>query len=160
MSFAAFSGELRRFMDRDVRGLGTAAFREAANLAARAVIEGNGFGPGAPLDTGFLRASFRVSRNQPEDGPTTAPAVPGRQPGDAPLYPTTADTTAIGAAQLGDTIYVTTLAEYAGYLEEGGMVRRNGPPELVGTPTEFIAPVDARWPQIVEEAVRRTGFGA
>jgi len=154
-----FTDELRAFGQEDVQRLGTQVFGEAAQAAAEAVVIGNQFGPGAPLDTGFLRASFRVSRNRPEDGPSVAPPTPGRKDGDPPIYATTLDTSAIASAVLGDEVYCTTVAEYADYLEEGGLTRRNGPPENRGASTQFVAPVEARWLQIVDDAVRRVGYG-
>lgn len=154
-----FRAELRAFQQIDVSGKAETLFQEAAAAAAEAVVLGNQFGPGAPLDTGFLRASFRVALNAPEDGPSTPPPTPGRKDGDPPLYPNTLDTSAAARAKLGNTIYCTTVAEYATYLEEGGLVRRHGPPENVGAPTPFVAPVEARWDAIVEDAAARVGYG-
>lgn len=160
MSILEFSRELRDFIREDVQGAGERTLETAAGLAAEAVVVGNTFGPGAPVDTGFLRASFRVSKNQPDDGPSTPPELPGRQAGDPPVFDTRLSATRGVRLRFGDLLYVTTMAEYAIYLEEGGMLRRNGPPELVGTPTPFVAPVEARWPAIVETAARRNGFGS
>lgn len=155
---ASFSRGLEAFFREDVEGRATAAFQEAAQLTAEAIVVGSQYGPGAPLDTGFLRASFRVSRNRPDDGPTTPPPTPGRTPGDAPLYPTTVDTSPAATARLGETIYITTAAEYAVYLEEGDLTRRHGP--LAGAPTPFVGPVEARWAAILDDAARRAGYGA
>ena len=153
-----FTDQLRGF-GQDVERVGAATFHAAAEATAEAVVIGNQFGPGAPLDTGFLRASFRVSRNRPEDGPSVAPVVTGRKDGDPPIYTTALDTSSIAAAGLGDEIFVSTVAEYADYLEAGGMVRRNGPPENRGASTQFVAPVEARWPAILDDAARRVGYG-
>jgi hypothetical protein len=155
----SFQAELRVFGRADVSGRATIALQEAAQTTAEAVVIGNAFGPGTPLDTGFLRASFRVAKTSPNDGPSVRPPTPGRKDGDPAIYPNTVDTAAAAAAQLGDRVYVTTMAEYATYLEAGGMTRRNGPPENVGTPTPFVAPVEARWPQILDDAARRAGYG-
>lgn len=155
----AFTDQLQAFGRLDVMGVATEVFQESAQVAAEAVVIGNAYGPGAPLDTGFLRASFRVAKNAPEDGPSAPPATPGRKDGDPPRYPTTLDTSATQTAALGDRVYCTTVAEYADYLEEGGLTRRNGPPENVGAPTPFVAPVDARWLQIVDDTARRVGYG-
>jgi hypothetical protein len=152
-----FTREMRAFFRDDVEGRGTAAFQEAAQQAAEAIIIGSQYGPGAPLDTGFLRASFRVSRNRPEDGPSEAPPTPGRQPGAPPIFTTTPDTSQVATAVLGDEVFITTVAEYAQHLEENGLTRRNGP--RAGQPTEFIAPVEARWPAILDDAARRAGYG-
>jgi hypothetical protein len=154
---AAFTRDLQAFFRDDVEGRGTAAFREAAQTTAEAIVVGNQFSIGAPLDTGFLRASFRVSRTRPEDGPSERPATPGRQPGDAPLFPATVDTSPAATATLGEDVYIATPVEYAQYLEENGLTRRNGP--NVGQPTEFVAPVEARWPAILDDAARRAGYG-
>ena len=154
-----FTDQLRAFGERDVLGLATDVFQDAAQATAEAVVIGNQYGPGTPLDTGFLRASFRVAKNSPEDGPSVRPPTPGRTPGDAPLYPNTVDTSATQTAFLGDKVYCTTVAAYADYLEEGGITRRHGPPENVGTPTPFVAPVEARWEQIVDDTARRVGYG-
>jgi len=159
MLFKEFTDQLHQFDAQDVRRLGLDVFQESALVTAEAVVIGNQFGPGTPLDTGFLRASFRVSKNAPTDGPSTPPVVPGRKAGDPPLYPSTLDTAATQTAFLGDRVFCTTVAAYAEYLEEGGMVRRNGPPENVGSPTPFVAPVEARWEQIVDDAARRVGYG-
>jgi hypothetical protein len=155
-----FTTQLQAFARDDVAGKLEAVFQEAAQTASEAVVIGNAFGPGAPLDTGFLRASFRVAEGAPVDGPSTPPPTPGRKPGDAPIYGDALDTSAAARAPLGGTVFCTTIAEYATYLEEGGMVRRNGPPENRGAATPFVAPVEARWPAIVDDAASRVGFGA
>jgi hypothetical protein len=154
-----FTASLREFSAKDVLLLSTDTLQEAAQVASEAVVLGNAFGPGVPLDTGFLRASFRVSKNAPEDGPSVAPSVPGRKDGDPPLYPASLDTSAAQRAFLGDRIFCTTVAEYADPLENNGLTRRNGPPENVGASTEFVRPVEARWEQIVDDAARRVGYG-
>jgi hypothetical protein len=160
-SMLEFRAVLLGFMRDDVEGRATEALQDAAQIAAEAVVIGNMYGPGAPLDTGFLRASFRVSRNAPDDGPSTPPPTPaGRKAGDRPLFPVNrVNTRAAATMKLGEDLFITTMAEYATYLEEGSMTRRHGPPQNVGTPTHFIAPVEARWPQILDDAARRAGYG-
>lgn len=159
-TLAEFRLQLETFGREDVAARAEATLQQAGMIAAEAVVIGNAYGPGAPLDTGFLRSSFRVSTNIPADGPSTRPKTPGRKAGDPPLYPSTVDTTAAASATLGEAIYVQTMAEYAVYLEEGSMVRRHGPPENRGQPTPFIAPVEARWDAIAEDAKRRAGYGS
>jgi hypothetical protein len=155
-----FSAELRAFGEIDVTGRGVRVLQEAAEVTSKAIVLGNAFGPGAPLDTGFLRSSFRVARNAPDDGPSEPPVTPaGRRPGDPPIFAGALDTSAAQLARLGDSIYCTTIAAYAVYLEEGGMVRRNGDPTNVGAPTPFIAPVEARFLAIVDDAADRVGYG-
>lgn len=154
-----FRSQLLAF-DGEVRGQAVDVFREAAQTTAEAIVIGNRFGPGAPLDTGFLRASFRVALNNPEDGPSVGAKVSGRKDGAAPIYPANLDTSGAARAQLGDDIYITTMAAYAVALEEGTGVRRNGPSANVGTPTPFVAPVEFRFDAIVEDAARRVGYGS
>ncbi len=159
--FREFTSELFKFGDEDVEGRGTAMFRECAQVTAEAIVIGNAYGPGTPLDTGWLRASFRVSESVPEDGPGERPALPGREPGSGTVFASALDTSAAARAKLGNSVFVSTMAPYAGDLEEGaGLVRRNGPPENIGAPTPFIAPVEARFGQIAEDAARRVGYGS
>lgn len=146
--------------DGETRGQAVDVFREAAQTTAEAIVIGNAFGPGAPLDTGFLRASFRVALNSPEDGPSVGAKVSGREPGASPIYAESLDTSNAARAQLGDDVFITTMAEYAVALEEGNGLRRNGPSENVGTPTPFVAPVEFRFDAIVEDAGRRLGYGS
>ena len=157
MMLREFRDTLQAFGREEVERVGGVVFQEAAQVAAEAVVIGNAYGLGAPLDTGFLRASFRVARNAPEDGPSVAPTIPGRQDGDPPVYPAGLDTSAAAGARLGDTVWCTTMAAYAQYLEDGGFTRRNGPDR--GAPTLFVAPVEARWVQIVDDTARRVGYG-
>lgn len=143
----------------EVNELGTLAFREVALVTAEAIDIGNEFGPGVPLDTGYLRASFRVGINQVNDGPSERPRVKGRKPGDAPLTSATVDTSPVTRVALGDSVYITTNVEYAEPLENNPKTRRNGPPENRGASTEFIAPVEARFERIVDDAAQRVGYG-
>lgn len=152
-----FTAELMAFSDASILEAEW-VLRDAAAVAAEAVVIGNEYGPGVPVDLGFARSSFRVGINNIEDGPTVPPARPkGHKPGDGPIIAEEFDASPIQGAKLGDVIYVTTGVEYTEYLEDGGMARRFGP--NAGADTVFIAPVEARWPQIVEDAARRHGFG-
>ena len=122
---------------------------------AEAITRGNEFGPGVPWDTGFLRASFQTGLNAPRDGPSVRPPTPGRRPGAGELYTGVLDVSIAARAVLGDRIYITTIAEYAVYLEEGTTQRRFG--ALKGAATPFIAPVEARFQQICDSVAKRVG---
>jgi len=159
MTVPDFSRDLRLFVDEDVRGGATAVLREAAQTVAEAIVVGNAFGPGVPVDTAFLRASFRVAQGAPVDGPTEPPPrSPERAPG-APVFDAPFDVSAAATVPLGTELFITTAVEYAAYLEEGAnMARRFG--VNAGASTPFIAPVEARWERIVDDAARRVGYGA
>lgn len=161
MSADAFARELRSFLDEDVIGRATLTLREAGQTAAEAIVIGNEYGPGVPVDSAFLRSSFRASVGEPIDGPSEPPPTKGRAPGtavfDAPL-----DLTAFAGAELDTDLHLTTAVEYAEYLEEGSnqygaMARRFG--INAGAATPFVAPVEARWDRIVEDAAARVGYG-
>lgn len=153
-----FAADCEAWFKDDVEGKATLTLQEAADTAAEAIVVGNEFGPGVPVDTGFARSSFRVALNEAVDGPSQPPPTPGRKPGDAPIFTEPLDTSAIEQATLDTLVYVTTAAEYAVHLEELGNKRRFGP--NAGGSTQFIAPVEQRWPSIVEDAARRVGYGA
>lgn len=153
----AFRADLEAF-GADVEAGGLAVFHEAAEQVADALINGNQYGPGVPVDTGFARASFRVGLNAPAEGPTERPFISRRvaKPGTV-RFPAAPDLSAITQAVLGDTLYITTQAGYPAFLEFEPKRRRFG--RTAGQSTEFIAPVESRWPQIVQDAADRTGFG-
>lgn len=151
-----FHVDLTRFAEATEAEL-TALVQEAASTAGEAIVVGNQFGPGVPVDTGFARASFRVGINDAVDGPASPPTAPsGRAPGTT-LYTDAFDVSPVMGAKLGDTIYITTPTEYAQYLEFEPKTRRYGP--RAGSSTVFIDPVVARFPQIVDDAADRVGFG-
>jgi hypothetical protein len=141
----------------EVEADATRVFRAAAQVAAEAVVVGNQYGPGAPVDTGFLRASFRVGLGAPAPSPANAPRTPGRRPGDAPVFAAAPVASVIAGASLDRAIYVTSNAAYAETLEFLPRTRRFGP--YAGQPTVFVRPVEARWPRIVEDTMRRLGVG-
>lgn len=134
----------------------TAVLREAAELTAEAIALGNQYGPGAPVDTGFLRASFRASVGAPASGPTTAPRRQKRRPGSAPVAAPTFGP-ALASATLDQPLYITTNVGYAQFLELLERRRRYG--RFAGQSTVFVRPVELRWPRIVEDTMRRLGVG-
>lgn len=132
----------------------TTVLRETAAVVAEAIVVGNAYGPGAPVDTGFLRSSFQVTLNNPATGPSEPPARPaGRRLGDPPIYTTIPDLRAADRAQVTDVVYVTTPASYAEYLEYDNLERRFGP--FRGQPTAFVRSVALRFDRIVEDTLRR-----
>jgi hypothetical protein len=131
----------------DVERYGEDTLQEASAQTIEAVVLGNRYGPGAPLDEGILRGSFRVGRNAPVDGPSEGGEVGG------PL-----DLTPAYAAKLGDTVYGTTMMHYAEPLETKGLTRRHGPAANIGTSTAFVKPVEQHFERIVDDAADRVGF--
>jgi hypothetical protein len=110
-------------------------FADAVHTAAEAIIVGNQYGPGVPVDTGFLRASFDTS--------------------DLARARTQREVTLTTAAE-----YAVHLE--AGERDGSALQRRSAEEQiknLKGTqgPTPFVEPVEARWTAIVEDTVRRTG---
>ncbi len=101
---------------------------------------------GIPIDTGFARASLRVSTDaMPEVNPAAHPPhVPGRAPRSGVLY-TYNDNEAvvtIAGAKVTDTIYAGYTANYVQFLEYGHSAQ---------APSGFIGLAAMEWPQIVAE---------
>ena len=70
-----------------------------------------------PIDTGYLRASWTVSL----DGPL--PMRPEAKPSPQFSYNAQSYSLAIAGADLGDTIYASFVANYAGHVEYGAQGR-------------------------------------
>lgn len=138
MSLVQFQADLKFFGDDAVR-IATLILQDAAEVAAEAVVVGNEFGLGTPLETGILRGSFRVSLNTPELEDGEGGGV--------------FDTSAIARATLSDTIYVTSGNPYGGFLEDNNYTRRHG--EHIGSPTPFIHPVEEQFTRIVNRSAVR-----
>ena len=68
-----FAADCEAWFKDDVEGKATLTLQEAADTAAEAIVVGNEFGPGVPVDTGFARSSFRVALNEAVDGPSQPP---------------------------------------------------------------------------------------
>ncbi len=153
-----FEADLTRFADATDEQL-TAILQESAETAAEAITVGNQYGPGVPVDTGFARASFRVGINDAVDGPTDRPWISRKvtKPGTQ-VFTDVPNLSAIAGAKLGDSIFVTTSAEYPQYLEFEPKRRRYG--ANAGASTVFIDPVEQRFGQIVDDAADRVGYGA
>lgn len=152
-----FQLDLSRFGD-EVEDGALKVFHESAQQVAEAIVVGNQYGPGVAVDTGFARSSFRIGVNAPVDGPSVRPFISRRvtRPG-VERFPAALDLAPIGAAQLGDVVYITTQVNYAQHLEFEAKRRRFGP--YKGRSTAFIDPVEARFDTIVDDAADRVGYG-
>jgi hypothetical protein len=152
-----FNADLDRFAALVEQDAAT-VLREAAAVTAEAIIIGNAFGPGVPVDTGFARSSFRIGVNQPADGPTQRPYISRKvNKAGAVVFPALPDTSAAAGVALGDAVYITTAVEYPQYLEFTPKARRFGVNK--GASTEFLEPVSDRFSQIVDDAVTRVTAG-
>ena len=167
-----FRLDLERF-GAEVENGALKVFHAAAKSAAEAIVVGNDYGPGVPVDTGFARSSFGIGINSPAQGPTEPPltalarGIGGNkylarlqrvQTGKGLGQISTPPMLGVSGAVLGDTVFITTMAKYPQYLEFYPKQRRFG--KNKGASTEFIFPVEARWPQIVDDAAARVGYGA
>lgn len=152
-----FEADLSRFGD-EVENGATLVLQEAGRQTAFAITIGNEFGPGVPIDTGWLRSSFVAALNDPGSGRGERPFISRKvNPAGRVLFPELIDVGPISSAKLGDAIYLTTITEYAQFLEFLPKTRRGGPNK--GKSTEFLAPVEARFNQIVDDAAARVGYG-
>jgi len=91
-----------------------------------------------PVDTGFARASIRVSTSEM---PSIMPEFKGQE-GRAYSYDGSAIVLIIAGAEIGETIYVGYTAAYAVALEYGHSKQ---------APTGFVRLSAQNWPQIVAE---------
>lgn len=151
-----FRSQLLAFGE-DVEGKATATLQEAAEVTAEAVVIGNEYGPGIPVDTGFARASFRLGVGAPEDGPSTRPWVSRRvaRPGTE-LFREPLNLGKLAQIRLGVPVFITTIAEYPQYLEFEPKRRRYG--KNAGASTVFLEPVEVRFERLVDDAARRVGY--
>lgn len=112
-----------------------AVFRESAQRVISDMQTPVAAGGNMPVDTGFLRASLQVGT----DGP--APMTRGRPAeGGSYIYSPTAAALAIGGAEIGQTIFASYTANYAGFVHYG----RAGKPGR-----QWVTMAAQRWPQIV-----------
>lgn len=87
-----------------------------------------------PVDTGFLRASVRVSL---QSMPQIEPKATGGTPPSSDEY-----TLSIAGAEVGDTIYAGYTAAYARYVHDGTS-------KMAGMPFVYLAAL--QWPRVVNE---------
>lgn len=123
-----------------------AVFKESAQDVIEAANRPQGKGGNMPVDTGFLRASVRLSL----EGPITA-IIEGEGGTPQPI-----DYTAtIANAQIGDTLHAAWTAKYArrinfGFSGEDSLGRSYSYPG-----TQFLGLALQKWPQIVNANVAR-----
>lgn len=153
-----FAADLNRFGD-EVEDGAEKVLQVAADTTAAAIVIGNPFGPGIAVDTGFARSTFRIGVNAPAAAATQRPYISRRvtKPGTA-VFPPVLDLAPLGAAQLGDTVFITSALDYPQFLEFEPKRRRYGPNK--GASTVFLDPVESRFPDIVDDAADRVGYGA
>ncbi len=116
-----------------------AVFRESAKRVISKMQER------VPVDTGFARASLRVSTDaMPTLSEPHPPHVPGREPRSGLLYTYDGNeaTVSIANAKLGDTIYAGYTANYVQFLEYGHSQQ---------APQGFVGLAAMEWPSIVAE---------
>lgn len=102
----------------------------------------------APIDTGFLRASVRISTE-------SMPQIIGRgAAGQTYNYNSGEVTAVLAGAQLGQTLFVGWSAAYAIYIEHGHSKQ---------APTGFVGISVLEWPatvaQVTQELKSRAGVG-
>lgn len=122
MAQESFSASVSKWVAQSERRIET-VFKEAAQdvisemqEVGPSVANPEGHGTGnLPVDTGFLRASMQAGLNQPANSMTFRPP-PDAKEGSAAYDPEPV-ALVINGAKLGDTIYATYGAEYAGRME-------------------------------------------
>lgn len=155
LNIAEFTADLRDF-GIEAEADAERVFRSAAQTAAEALVVGNAYGPGAPVDTGFLQNAFRVGIGRAKRGPTTRPARVQSGKGKA-SFANGGLGPEIATATLDKPVYVTTNVVYAEPLENTPKTRRFGPHQ--GQSTVFVRVVEMRWTRILEDTMRRLGIG-
>lgn len=115
-----------------------AVFKESAQRVFQQVLLPVARGGNMPVDTGFLRASFRTTLNEP----TMTLTFRKGPSGSFSLAP---PALTIASARLGDTIYGVFTANYARYVEYGTS-RMSG--------RGFVRLAAQQWQRIVREVSR------
>jgi hypothetical protein len=119
-----------------------AVFRDASQTVIAEMQKPVAAGGNMPIDTGYLRSSLQVALNEEP----TSMDRPNPNPNGKFAYDSTVVTLTIGQAKLGDTIYSSYHANYAGHVEYGA----NGRPGRA-----FVRLAAAQWPRIVRNAIIR-----
>jgi len=118
----------------------SAIFRESAQRLVEEVQTPQAQGGRLPVDTGFLRASFRISL----DG---MPFGQNRNPGKQPFgYNPGEVSVRIAGAEVGDTIWGGWTAEYAPHMENRYAFLRMGAQNWGGIVRQVVAEAKARYP--------------
>lgn len=108
-----------------------------------------GEGGNMPVDTGFLRASLRVTKDSPL-GMTAASTT-----GVAITYSDAAAALVIGTAEIGDTLYASYTAKYAARINYGFAGTDSLGREYNQRGYQFVGLAAQKWPQIVSAVVAR-----
>ena len=114
-----------------------ARLNAVAKTAIQSVVED--IVTGTPVDTGFLRASFTVTKGSP------TPIGQGVKPVSGQSYQIQPYALTINSVKSGDTVFGVFAANYATYVEFGANGRAGV--RMVGLAVQ-------KWPQYVNEAVR------
>lgn len=134
----SFTAQVEGFADK-AREVQEAIFKEATQQLFEDAQTPVAKGGNMPVDTGFLRASFKGTLNAPASGvefnTTGVPAAGGDD------YVLT-----IAGADIEDTIYGTWTANYAGYVNYGA----NGRPGR-----QFVGLAVQRWNTIVNQVATK-----
>ncbi|MCP1550710.1 MULTISPECIES: HK97 gp10 family phage protein [Methylorubrum] len=132
----SFAAQVNDFVRQTQRRM-EAVFRESAQRVITEMQTPVAQGGNMPVDTGFLRASLRITKDAP------LPMGAGR-PDDAKTYaynPTAASLVLAGAG-IGDTLFASYTANYAGFVHYG----REGRPGR-----QWVTMAAQRWPTIVAQ---------
>lgn len=119
--------------------------RTVAVTIAEALVVGNAYGPGTPVDTGFARDSWSVGINGPAPGGPPRPE-PGRPHGAGRGYlgALPSLTRDLMSVRAGDVVEFANAAEYFPGLEQGSS--QQAPAGVIGlTAIEIPALAAAAW---------------
>lgn len=118
----------------------TVVFRESVQDLISEIQTPVADGGNLPVDTGFLRASMRLSTEGFLGANLSHPG------GKKYAYTSTAAILVIAGAEIGETLYISYTANYARHVHYGTSTREG---------RQWITMAAQRWPQIVQAAVGR-----
>lgn len=132
----SFAAQVNDFV-RQTQARMTAVFRESAQRVVTEMQTPVAEGGNMPVDTGFLRASLRITKDAP------LPLIADR-PSDAAAYTynPAAASLVIAGAEVGATLHASYTANYAGFVHYG----REGRPGR-----QWVTLAAQRWPAIVAQ---------
>lgn len=131
----SFSAQVEEWVKESKEAI-LAVVQESAQRVTDRVLLPTAKGGNMPVDTGFLRSSFKGSLNQP------FLALRDKPEGNLFTYDGSDVILTIAGMELGDTFYGTFTANYAVYVEYGA----NGRP-----PRAMVRTAAAQWQAIVNE---------
>ena len=135
---STFAADVSRWSEKAKRNA-TLVLKQSAQEVAEELSRPVAKGGRMRVDTGFLRSSLTTTLNTPTPMNPNAKAPSDAPPGSFTLN-LVGTSTAIAAADLGDTIFMTFTASYARHREEKDM---------------FVRTAAMRWQQIVDEVAAR-----